>query len=55
MGVCPVLPGVFRSRNDVLAEAKAACRRAARGPVSALHVEERHAHAYPQSLLLEAR
>jgi len=55
MGVCPVLPGVFRSRNAVLAESKAACQRAARGPVSALHVEERHAHAYPQSVLLDAR
>ena len=54
MGVCPVPPGVFVSRSEVLAEAKAACQRAARGPVSALHVEERHAHAYPQSLLLDA-
>ena len=54
MGVLPVLPGVFDSRHEVLAAAKAASQRAARGPASALHVDEAHANAYPQSILLEA-
>ena len=53
IGILPVLPGVFSSRHEVLAQAKAACRRAARGPASALYVDERHGNAYPQSFLLE--
>ena len=55
VGVLPVLPGVFDSRHEVLTAAKAASQRAARGPASALHVDEVHANAYPQSVLLEAR
>ena len=53
IGILPVLPGVFGSRHEVLAQAKAACRRAARGPSSAHYIDERHANAYPRSFLLE--
>jgi EAL domain-containing protein (putative c-di-GMP-specific phosphodiesterase class I)/GGDEF domain-containing protein len=53
LGAVPVLPGVFESRHEVLAEAKRANRAAARGPASALYIDERRANAYPQSLLLE--
>ena len=54
IGILPVLPGVFASRHEVLAQAKAAGQGAARGPASALYVDERHANAYPQSFLLES-
>lgn len=53
IGILPVLPGVFESRHDVWAEAKAAKARAARAGASALHVDERHANAYPASYLFE--
>jgi GGDEF domain-containing protein len=53
VGILPVLPGVFESRHEVLAHAKAASERSPRGAASALHVDERHAHAYPHSYLLE--
>jgi EAL domain-containing protein (putative c-di-GMP-specific phosphodiesterase class I)/GGDEF domain-containing protein len=54
IGILPVLPGVFASRHEVLAAAKAAAQQVARGPASALHVDDVHANAYPTSLLLEA-
>lgn len=54
IGIVPVLPGVFDSRHEVLAHAKAAAQRAAVSSASALHVDERCANAYPRSYLLEA-
>ncbi len=54
VGILPVLPGLYDSRHDVLARAKAANQLAPRGPASALHVDERHGNAYPQSYLLAA-
>ncbi|APV52509.1 hypothetical protein BWI17_16925 [Betaproteobacteria bacterium GR16-43] len=52
IGVLPVLPGLFESRQEVLHTAKLACRMALRQPGSAVHVDDHHANAYPQSVLL---
>jgi GGDEF domain-containing protein len=52
--IVPVLPGIFDSRHEVLAAMKAAHRLAPRGASSTLHVDARHANAYPPSYLLEA-
>ena len=53
VGILPVLPGVFESRHEVLAHARAANAAVARGAASALHVDERRGNAYPHSYLLE--
>jgi EAL domain-containing protein (putative c-di-GMP-specific phosphodiesterase class I)/GGDEF domain-containing protein len=52
MGILPVLPGVYDSRHEALAHAKAARDAAAREGASALHVDERRGNAYPASYLL---
>ena len=52
IGIVPVLPGIFESRREVLAAAKAARDRAAEAAGNALHVDERRANAYPRSYLL---
>jgi len=54
VSVLPVLPGVFDSRHEVIAAAKAAHQRASAGTASELHVDEHHANAYPPSYLLES-
>ncbi len=51
IGILPVLPGVFASRHEVVDAAKRAADAAMAHPGSALHVDEQHANAYPQSLL----
>ena len=53
VGILPVLPGVFESRHEVLSQAKAANDAVARGPASALYIDERRGNAYPQSYLLQ--
>lgn len=52
IGILPVLPGLFESRHDVLLTAKLATRAALAQPSSAIHIDERHANAYPASVLL---
>ena len=52
IGLLPVLPGLFESRHDVLLTAKLATRAALLQPSSAIHIDERHANAYPASVLL---
>ena len=54
IGIVPVLPGVFETRHEVVAVAKRAAEAAMARPGSALHVDEQHANAYPQSLLFES-
>lgn len=51
IGIVPVLPGVFETRHEVVAAAKRAAQAAMARPGNALHVDEQHANAYPQSLL----
>jgi hypothetical protein len=51
LGVLPVLPGVFESRHEVLAVAKRAAAVARGHAGSAMHVDQQHGNAYPQSLL----
>ena len=51
IGILPVLPGVFESRHEVMAAAKHAARQALGQVASAVHVDEQHANAYPQSIL----
>jgi EAL domain-containing protein (putative c-di-GMP-specific phosphodiesterase class I)/GGDEF domain-containing protein len=51
IGIVPVLPGVFESRHEVVAAAKRAAEAAMERSGSAIHVDEQHANAYPQSLL----
>jgi EAL domain-containing protein (putative c-di-GMP-specific phosphodiesterase class I)/GGDEF domain-containing protein len=51
VGILPVLPGLFESRHEVVAAAKRAAEAAKALPQSAIHVDEEHANAYPQSLL----
>jgi EAL domain-containing protein (putative c-di-GMP-specific phosphodiesterase class I)/GGDEF domain-containing protein len=55
LGVLPVLPGLFETRHEVLACARAASRQAGSGAGSALHVDAQRANAYPRSYLLGAR
>lgn len=55
LGILPVLPGVFESRHEVIATAKQATRKARSAPGSAIHVDEYHGNAYPQSLLFDER
>ena len=52
IGILPVLPGLFESRHDVLLTAKLATRAALMQAASAIHIDERHANAYPASVLL---
>ena len=54
IGVLPVLPGVFESRHEVVAVAKRAAEKAQAQPHDAIHVDEQHGNAYPQSLLFGA-
>ena len=54
IGILPVLPGVFESRHEVVAVAKRAAEKAQAQPVDAIHVDEQHGNAYPQSLLFGA-
>ncbi len=54
IGIVPVLPGVFETRHEVVAVAKRAAEAAMARPGNALHVDEQHANAYPQSLLFGA-
>ncbi len=51
VGIVPVLPGVFERRPEVVAAAKRAAEAAKAHPASAIHVDEQHGNAYPQSLL----
>jgi GGDEF domain-containing protein len=51
IGIVPVLPGVFESRHEVVAAAKRAAEIAQARTSSAIHVDEQHGNAYPQSLL----
>jgi GGDEF domain-containing protein len=51
VGILPVLPGVFESRHEVVAVAKRAAGVAQAHAASAMHVDEQHGNAYPQSLL----
>jgi len=51
IGIVPVLPGVFESRHEVVACAKQAAQEAMKQAGSALHVDEQHGNAYPQSIL----
>lgn len=51
IGIVPVLPGVFESRHEVVAAAKRAAEIALARTGSAIHVDEHHGNAYPQSLL----
>jgi EAL domain-containing protein (putative c-di-GMP-specific phosphodiesterase class I)/GGDEF domain-containing protein len=51
VGILPVLPGVFESRHEVIAVAKRAAERALAHAGNAMHVDEQHGNAYPQSLL----
>src|SRR5207253_2317147 len=53
VGILPVLPGVFETRHEVMAAAKHAAQRALAEAGSAVRVDEQHANAYPQSLLLD--
>ena len=55
IGMLPVLPGVFESRHEVRGSSPSALRRTrSRSRASAIHVDEQHANAYPQSLLFGA-
>ena len=51
IGVVPVLPGVFETRHEVIAAAKHAAQQALARPGSAIHVDQEHGNAYPQSIL----
>jgi GGDEF domain-containing protein len=51
IGIVPVLPGVFESRHEVVGAAKRAAEIAQSRTASAIHVDEQHGNAYPQSLL----
>jgi EAL domain-containing protein (putative c-di-GMP-specific phosphodiesterase class I)/GGDEF domain-containing protein len=55
IGILPVLPGVFETRHEVVAAAKRAAEAAQARPGSAIHVDEQHGNAYPQSLLFGAQ
>ncbi|MBC8022513.1 MAG: diguanylate cyclase [Burkholderiales bacterium] len=54
VGILPVLPGVFESRHEVVAVAKRAAEKAQAQSGDAIHVDEQHGNAYPQSLLFGA-
>jgi hypothetical protein len=54
IGIVPVLPGVFESRHEVVGVAKRAAEAAKAEPRGAIHVDEQHGNAYPQSLLFGA-
>lgn len=51
VGILPVLPGIFESRHEVMSAAKQAARQALMQLASAVHVDQQHANAYPQSIL----
>jgi EAL domain-containing protein (putative c-di-GMP-specific phosphodiesterase class I)/GGDEF domain-containing protein len=51
IGIVPVLPGVFETRHEVVGAAKRAAEAAKAHAGSAVHVDEQHGNAYPQSLL----
>jgi EAL domain-containing protein (putative c-di-GMP-specific phosphodiesterase class I)/GGDEF domain-containing protein len=51
IGIVPVLPGVFETRHEVMAAAKHAAQQALARPGSAIHVDQEHGNAYPQSIL----
>jgi hypothetical protein len=51
IGVVPVLPGVFETRHEVMAAAKHAAQQALARTGSAIHVDQEHGNAYPQSIL----
>lgn len=51
LGIVPVLPGVFERRHEVVAAAKRAAEAAKAHPGSAIHIDQQHGNAYPQSLL----
>ena len=51
IGIVPVLPGVFDTRHEVVNAAKRAAEAAKAHPGSAIHVDQEHGNAYPQSLL----
>ncbi len=53
VGILPVLPGVFESRHEVLLTAKQASRNAMNQAASAVHVDEHHGNAYPNSVLFD--
>ncbi len=55
IGIVPVLPGVFETRHEVVAAAKRAAEASKTRPGSAIHVDEEHGNAYPQSLLFGSR
>ena len=52
IGIVPVLPGVFETRHEVMAAAKHAGQQALAKPGSAMHIDQQHGNAYPQSILL---
>ncbi len=54
IGILPVLPGVFQTRHEVVSAAKRAADAAKALPGNAIHVDEQHANAYPQSMLFDA-
>ena len=51
IGILPVLPGIFESRHEVVAVAKRAAEKARAQAGNAIHVDQQHGNAYPQSLL----
>ena len=53
IGILPVLPGVFETRHEVIAVAKRAAEKARAQAGSAIHVDQHHGNAYPQSLLFD--
>ena len=54
IGIVPVLPGVFETRHEVVNAAKRAAEAAKAHAASAIHVDQEHGNAYPQSLLFGA-